>query len=104
MIKRKGVCDVCATEFELDKGSFGIKVAEDDLGPPSKKWTITVVSCLDGCLDDGFSHLCGMSCLYRAISDVVEKKTEEPDFTIVGYEGIDDSHTRVLDLREKKPK
>ena len=104
MIKRKGVCDVCKTEFELDKGSFGIKIMEDDFGPSSKKWTITVLSCGDGCLDEGFSHVCGMACLYQAISEVIDKKTNEPDFKIIGYDGLDDSNTRVIDLRDKKTK
>ena len=59
MIKRKGVCDVCTTEFELDEGSFGIRIMEDHLGPSSKKWTITVSNCVDGCLEEGFSQVCG---------------------------------------------
>jgi hypothetical protein len=104
VIKRKGVCDICSTEFELDEGSFGIRIAEDHLGSSSKRWTITVTSCLNGCLDEGFSHVCGMACLYQAISDVVDKKTKEPDFTVVGYDGVNDSNTRVLDLRDKKTK
>ena len=33
MIKRKGICDVCATEFELDEGTFGIRIMEDDVVP-----------------------------------------------------------------------
>ena len=68
------------------------------------KWTITVTSCGDGCLDEGFSHICGMACLYEAISETVEKKTQESDFKVVGYDGIDDSNARVLDLRDKKKK
>ncbi len=98
MIKRKGVCDVCTTEFELDEGSFGIRIMEENVGP-SKGWTITVLDCVDGCLDDGFSHVCGMACLYQAISKVIDKKTKEADFRIVGYDDADDSNTRVLDLR-----
>ncbi len=104
MIKRKGICDVCATEFELDEGTFGIRIMEDDVGPSSKKWIITVLSCADGCLDEGFSHLCGMTCLYEAISEVIEKKTKEPHFRITGYDGLDDSNTRVIDLTDKKIK
>ncbi len=104
MIKRKGVCDVCTTEFELDEGSFGIKIIEDNGGPSSKRWTITVMSCADGCIDEGFSHVCGMACLYEALSEVIEKKTEEPDLAIVGYDGADDSKARVVDLRDKKTK
>jgi len=104
MIKRKGVCDVCKTEFELDKGSFGITIKEHNSGPSSKKWTISVMSCVDGCLDEGFSHVCGMTCLYEAISAVIEKKTTEPDLRIVGYDGLDDSNVRVIDLSDKKTK
>jgi hypothetical protein len=104
MIKRKGVCDVCTTEFELDEGSFGIRIMEDSFGPSSKKWTITISSCVDGCLDEGFSHVCGMTCLYEAISEVVDRKTKESDFKIVGYDGVDDGVARVLDLRDKKIK
>jgi hypothetical protein len=104
MIKRKGVCDVCGTEFELEYGSFGIRIMEDNLGPSSKKWTITISNCVDGCLDEGFSHVCGMACLYKAISEVIDKKTKEPDFKIIGYAGVDDSNTQVLDLRDKKIK
>ncbi len=104
MIKRKGVCDVCKTEFELDKGSFGITIKEDDIGPSSKKWTITVLSCVDGCLDAGFSHVCGMTCLYKAISEVIDKKTKEPHFRVIGYDGLDDSNISVIDLTDKKIK
>jgi len=104
MIKRKGVCDVCHTEFELDEGSFAIKIAKSNSGPSPMKWTITVTSCVDGCLEEGFSHVCGMACLYDAISEAVEKKTQESDFKVVGYDGIDDSNARVLDLRDKKKK
>ena len=77
MIKRKGVCDVCSTEFELDEGSFGIKIMEDHLGPSSKKWTITVSNCVEGCFEEDFSQVCGIACLYKAISEVVGKKTKE---------------------------
>jgi hypothetical protein len=104
MIKRKGVCDVCTTEFELDEGSFGIRITEDHLGPSSQKWTISVLSCIDGCLEEGFSHVCGMTCLYEAISRVIEKKTKESDLKIVGYDGLDDSNVRVLDLPNKTAK
>jgi hypothetical protein len=103
MIKRKGVCDVCTREFELEEGSFGIRIMEDNLGPSSRKWMITVMDCVDGCLDEGFSHVCGMACLYQAISEVIDKKTKESDFRIIGYDAVDDS-TQVLDLRDKKTK
>ena len=104
MIKRKGVCDVCKTEFELDKGSFGITIKEDTLGPSANKWAITVMSCVDGCLDEGFSHVCGMACLYRAIREAIDKDTKEPDLRITDYDDLDDSNIRVLDLKDKKTK
>ena len=77
---------------------------EDNLGPSSKKWTITISNCVDGCLEEGFSHVCGITCLYEAISEVIEKKTKEADLRIVGYDGTDDSKIQVLDLRDKKTK
>jgi len=86
----------------LDEGSFGIKIVEDSHGLSPKKWTITISSCVDGCLEEGFSQVCGMACLYEAISEVVEKKAQESDFKVVGYAGVDDSNARVLDLRDKK--
>jgi hypothetical protein len=104
MIKRKGICDVCTREFELEEGSFGTRITEGNLGPSSRKWEITVVSCVDGCIDEGFLHVCGMACLYQAISEVVDKKTKEADLRIVGYDGVDDSRIQVLDLRDKKIK
>ena len=45
-----------------------------------------------------------MACLYEAISEVVEKKTKEADFRVIGYDGADDSKIQVLDLRDKKTK
>jgi hypothetical protein len=77
---------------------------EDSFGSSSKKWTITVLSCVDHCPDEGFSHVCGMACLYHAISEVIDKKTKESDFRIIGYDGVDDSNTQVLDLTGKKIK
>jgi len=104
MIKRKGVCDVCGTEFELDEGSFGVKIAEDKVGSSPKKWTITISSCADGCLDQGFSQVCGLTCLYESIGEVVENKTKESHIKIVGYDGVDDKDAHVIDLRDKKTK
>ena len=104
MVKLKGVCDVCNTEFELDEGNFGIRIVQDDRGPSPKKWTITITSCIDGCLDEGFSQVCGLTCLYEAIGDVVESKMKRPDFKIVGSDGGDDSSARVIDLRDKESK
>jgi hypothetical protein len=48
--------------------------------------------------------VCGITCLYEAISEVIEKKTKEADLRIVGYDGADDSKIQVLDLRDKKTK
>ena len=45
-----------------------------------------------------------MACLYKAISEVVEKKTKESDLRIIGYDGVDDSNTQVIDFRDKKIK
>jgi hypothetical protein len=45
---------------------------------------------------------CVVACLYKAISEVVEKKTKESDLRITGYDGVDDSKIQVLDLRDKK--
>lgn len=104
MIKSKGVCDVCHTEFDLEERTFGFKITEDSPGSPFKKWTVTISSCVDGCLEEGLSHACGLACLYRAISEVVDKKAEEADFRIIGYEGADDRSTRVVDLRDRKTK
>jgi hypothetical protein len=34
MITRKGICDVCTTQFELDEGSFAVRIREEnDLEP-----------------------------------------------------------------------
>jgi hypothetical protein len=49
-------------------------------------------------------HVCGITCLYETISEVIEKKTKEADLRIVGYDGVDDSKIQVLDLRDKKTK
>lgn len=104
MIKRKGVCDVCTTEFELDDGSFAIKITEDDVDPSSKKWTITILSCVDHIPSEGFSHVCGLTCLYQAIDKAIDKKTEECRFKIIGYNGTDDRTTQVVDLTDKRVK
>jgi len=45
-----------------------------------------------------------MTCLYKAVSEAVEKKTKEADLRIVGYDGVDDSKIQVLDIRDKKIK
>lgn len=105
MIKRKGVCDVCTTEFELDKGSFAVRIVEDTFDRSSKKWTITILNCASDTPNEGFSHVCGISCLYEAIINKVnDKKTEECNFRIIGYDGMDDSNIGVLDLTDKRGK
>ena len=103
MIKRKGVCDVCETEFELSDGSFAIKIMEDKDDRCSKKWTITLLSLVNDTPDEGFSHVCGESCLFRAIEQAIEKTTKECRFRVIGYDGTDDSAAQVLDLKDKRP-
>ena len=102
MIKRKGVCDVCDTEFELGNGSFAIKIMKDNDDRSSKKWTITLLSLADNTPGEGFSHVCGETCLFRAIEQAIEKRTEERRFKVIGDDGTD--ATQVLDLNDKRPK
>ncbi|OPY80635.1 MAG: hypothetical protein A4E65_01408 [Syntrophorhabdus sp. PtaU1.Bin153] len=83
MIKHKGVCDICTKEFELSDGSFAIRIAEDSLDRHSRKWTITVLSCIQDAPDDGFSHVCGKACLYRAMDEFIGKKAEECRFRVI---------------------
>jgi hypothetical protein len=106
MIKHKGVCDVCTTEFELSEGSFAIKILEDVVDCSHKKWTITVLNLVDDTPppDEGFSHVCGITCLYEALTEVIDKKTEDCKFRIIGYDGTDDSKAQVLDLTDKRVK
>jgi hypothetical protein len=104
MIKRKGVCDVCETEFELSDGSFAIKIIEDNDDRSSKKWTITLLNLVGNIPEEGFSHVCGETCLFRAIEQAIEKRTKEPTFKIIGYDSTDDNATQVLDLKDKRPK
>jgi len=104
MIKRKGVCDVCETEFELSEGSFAIKITKDNDDRSSKKWTITLLSLVNDAPETGFSHVCGETCLFRAIEQAIEKKTGECRFKIIGYDGTDDSAIQVVDLKDKIPK
>ncbi len=104
MIKRKGVCDVCGVEFELSEGSFDVRIVEDNLAQSRKKWTITVLDCADDAPEDGFFQVCGITCLYEAMTEVVEKKTEGCRFRIIGYDGEDDSKAQVLDLNDKRGK
>ncbi|NLW34544.1 hypothetical protein [Syntrophorhabdus aromaticivorans] len=83
MIKRKGVCDICTKEFELNDGSFAIRIIEDNLNRHSKKWTVTVLSCIEDASDDGFSHVCGKACLYRAMDEFIGRRTEECRFRVI---------------------
>lgn len=103
MIKRKGVCDVCSAEFELSEGSFAIRIVEDNLDRSRKKWTITVLD-IDDTLQDGFFHVCGVTCLYEAITAVIDRRKEECKFRIRGYDHPDDSKGQVLDLSDKRVK
>jgi hypothetical protein len=104
MIKRKGVCDVCGVEFELIEGSFDVRIVEDSLDRSRKKWTITVLDFGDDVPEDGFFQVCGITCLYEAMAEVVEKKAEGCKFRIIGYDGTDDSKAQVLDLNDKRSK
>ncbi|MCK9228226.1 MAG: hypothetical protein PHT96_12735 [Syntrophorhabdaceae bacterium] len=104
MIKRKGVCDVCSTEFELSDGSFAIRIVKDNDDRSSRKWTITLLSLVNDTPAEGFSHVCGETCLFRAIERAIEKRTEECRFRIIGYDGTDDSAIEVVDLKDKRPK
>ncbi|MGD9579585.1 MAG: hypothetical protein AB7Y74_15210 [Syntrophorhabdus sp.] len=91
MIKRKGVCDICAKEFELNEGSFAIRIIEDKLDRYSKKWMVTIVGCVKDAPDEGFSHVCGKTCLYRALDKVMGKKTEENRLSVI-VDNTDDSN------------
>lgn len=104
MIKRKGICDVCATEFELDDGSFAVKTMEDELDCSHKKWTITFLNCTDDTPEEGFSHVCGIGCLYETINKVIDKTKEECKLRIVAHDGTGDSNVHVLDLADKTVK
>lgn len=90
MIKRKGVCDVCTREFELDEGSFAIGIAEDIVDRHVKKWTVTILSSVQEAPGEGFSHVCGKTCLYRAMDEFITKKTEPCKFKVI-VDNTDDS-------------
>jgi hypothetical protein len=104
MIKRKGVCDVCTTQFDLDEGSFAVRIMEDEIDCSHKKWTITVLDCTEDTPEKGFSHVCGIGCLYETITKVIDKTREECKSGIVDHDGTDDSNVRVLDLTDKSVK
>ena len=88
MITRKGICDVCTTQFELDDGSFAVRILEeDDLDCSHKKWTITVLSCTKDTPEEGFSHVCGISCLYETITKVIDKTKEECKLGVAAPDG-----------------
>jgi len=76
MIKRKGVCDVCTKEFELNDGSFAIRMVEEEYDRYRRKWTVTVLSCIQDAPEEGFSHVCGKTCLYRAMDQLLCKGAE----------------------------
>lgn len=104
MIKRKGVCDVCTAEFELSEGSFAMRIVQDNLNHSHKKWTITVLDCVSDTPDEDFFHVCGITCLYEAITEVIDRKTEKCKFRTMGYDRKDDSKAQVLDLTDKRVK
>ncbi len=83
MIKRKGVCDVCTREFELDKTSFAIGITEEILDHRVTKWTVTILGSVEEAPGEGFSHVCGKTCLYRAIDEFITKKTEPCRFKVI---------------------
>lgn len=83
MIRRKGVCDICGKEFELHEGSFAIQMIEDRLDRCPNRWTFTVLSCVDDVPAEGFSHVCGKACLYRAMDELIGRKTEEGKFRLI---------------------
>jgi len=91
MIKRKGVCDICTKEFELNAGSFALRIVEDTFDRYSKKWTVTVLSCIKDAPEEGFSHVCGKTCLYRAMDQFMGKATEECKIRVVVDNSIDGS-------------
>lgn len=49
-------------------------------------------------------HVCGETCLFRAIGQAIEKTTKECRLSIIGHDSKDDSDAQVLDLRDKRPK
>ena len=99
MIKRKGICDICTTQFELDEGSFAVRIMEEELDCSHKKWTIEVSSCTEDTPSKGFSHVCGMTCLWETITKAIGKTKEECKSELIGHY-IDDSNVRVLDLTD----
>ena len=92
MIKRKGVCDFCEREFELNEGSFAIRIFEDGPDHSSRKWTVTILSCVKDVPEEGFSHVCGKACLYRAIDEFIGKKAEERRLRVI-VDNTDESPT-----------
>jgi len=85
----------------LSQGTFAMRIVEDNHSHSDKRWTITVLYCANDTFEDGFFHVCGMSCLYEAITAVIENQTEECRFRIRGYHGVDGSKAHVCDLHEQ---
>lgn len=84
MIKCKGVCDACKKEFDLDAGSFAVKIEKDNFDGCSDKWTVTILrSTNDAVGFEGFFHACGKTCLYRTINNVISRRTEEDGFRVI---------------------
>lgn len=70
MIKQKGVCDVCTGEFELNGGTFGVKVTQG--GEDVQRTTVFIVH---GAAKspEGYNHVCGKACLYRMLDEHLDK-------------------------------
>jgi hypothetical protein len=82
MIKQKGVCDVCTKEFELNGGSFGVKIDADNLDYYSHNFTFTVLlSAKAAPSDSPFLHVCGKACLYRLFDQHIDKAQEPKECT-----------------------
>ncbi len=92
MIKRKGVCDVCTREFELNEGSFAVRITKEITDRHGIKWTATILNSIEDVPEDGFSHVCGKACLYRAMDEFFAKKTEHSRFKVI----IDNTDDRAM--------
>lgn len=71
MIKQKGVCDVCMSEFELNGGTFGVKVIKSEEGTIPR----TVIEIFHNAHEapEGYQHICGKACLYRLVDTFIDK-------------------------------
>lgn len=90
MIKRKGVCDVCTREFELDEGSFALRISEEIADRHGVKWTATIFNSVQDPPGEGFSHACGKACLYRAMDQFFAKRMGQCTFKVI-IDNTDDS-------------